>query len=111
MAFVQPSADEAVTVRMMRFEHRARVLWIDAVCMIQNSTEDKNQQVAFIGSVYKYGTCNLIYLGEIDWNSPYVQCTWSCDSIMLCDSKQPTSASIFHARISGTDLGASWFQL
>lgn len=62
VSLVQASANEAI--RRMRLEDRTRVLWVDAVCIDQESTEDKNQQVAFMGTIYRHGTCNLVWLGE-----------------------------------------------
>lgn len=43
---------------------RPRSLWIDAVCIDQGNEEERNQQVSQMRYIYRYGTANLIYLGD-----------------------------------------------
>ena len=50
----------------MRLSDRPRVLWIDAICIDQSSTTERNAQVAFMATVYSAAKHNLIYLGEDD---------------------------------------------
>lgn len=46
--------------------HDSDRIWIDAICIDQKNTEERNQQVALMGHVYSGGTGNIVYLGEPD---------------------------------------------
>jgi hypothetical protein len=50
----------------LRFEDRPRVLWIDAICIDQDSIKERNHQVASMGEIY--GNCRevVIWLGDKD---------------------------------------------
>jgi hypothetical protein len=50
----------------MRLSGRPRTLWIDAICIDQLSVTERNEQVAFMSTVYRGGMRNLVYLGEDD---------------------------------------------
>ena len=43
-----------------------RYLWIDSLCILQDSTEDWNREAALMGKVYKYSYCNIAATGV--WN-------------------------------------------
>ena len=62
-------ASSAQALRRVRLPDRLRVVWIDAICIDQASSEEKNQQVAMMGEIYRKGTGNLVYLGEETPNS------------------------------------------
>lgn len=59
-------ASSEVVLRRMRYVDRHRALWIDAVCIDQNDTQEKNQQVTMMGSVYALGQMTLVWLGFFD---------------------------------------------
>jgi hypothetical protein len=40
-------------------------IWVDAVCINQSNTTEKNLQVPLMGDIYANGTRNLIWLGEL----------------------------------------------
>jgi Heterokaryon incompatibility protein (HET) len=50
----------------LRFQDRPRVLWIDAICIDQDSIKERNHQVASMGDIY--GKCEevVIWLGDED---------------------------------------------
>lgn len=50
----------------MRLEDKPRTLWIDAICIDQNSLSERSQQVAIMMKIYEKASRNLIYLGEDD---------------------------------------------
>jgi hypothetical protein len=60
-----PASSEAA-LRRMRLSDQPRVLWIDAICIDQSSTEERNAQVAIMSTIYRAGRHNLVYLGEDD---------------------------------------------
>lgn len=43
-----------------------RFLWIDALCIIQDSPEDWRSEAAMMGSIYKHALCNIAATGAID---------------------------------------------
>jgi hypothetical protein len=51
-------------LRRLRFSTFRRYLWIDAICINQEDMEEKTQQVAMMGQIYKFGHKALIWLGE-----------------------------------------------
>lgn len=50
-------------LRILRDYIRKRTLWIDAVCINQDSdaTEERNHQVGLMGDIYRQAACVLIY--------------------------------------------------
>jgi hypothetical protein len=59
--FIRRNLDDAL--RRFRFEHTTRVLWTDALCINQDSTDEKNRQVAIMGEIYSRAKCVLIWIG------------------------------------------------
>jgi hypothetical protein len=53
-------------LRYLRLESETRVLWIDAICIDQRSTQERNNQVRLMGRLYKLARHVLIWLGEGD---------------------------------------------
>lgn len=53
----------AEALRHLRQTDSARTLWIDAVCIDQSSTEERSDQVAKMGSIYKSATRVVVWLG------------------------------------------------
>jgi hypothetical protein len=66
-----PATSEAV-LRCMRFQDKARTLWIDAICIDQNDIEERGHQVGMMYEIYTQTSHNLIYLGSNDDNMPKV---------------------------------------
>ncbi|KAK3641010.1 Ubiquitin-like protein [Elasticomyces elasticus] len=60
-----PFNTEAALKRVRRHD-RVRTVWIDAICINQDSIEDRNQQVAIMGRIYSSSLGNLVYLGELE---------------------------------------------
>lgn len=53
-----------MAIERMRFFHRERILWIDAICIDQSNMGERSHQVAMMGWIYRKGDANLIYLGS-----------------------------------------------
>jgi len=51
-------------LRHLRFQDRARTLWIDYICINQYDLEERNRQVAQMGLIYEFAKAVLIWLGE-----------------------------------------------
>jgi hypothetical protein len=51
-------------LRRLRFSTLRRYLWVDAICINQEDIEEKTEQVAIMGQIYKFGHKTLIWLGE-----------------------------------------------
>ena len=72
-----PASSEAV-LRQFRHPKAGRTLWIDAICINQTDTEERNQQVAMMAEIYAKTSKNLIWLGEPSRGS-----TWAAEMVLL----------------------------
>lgn len=50
----------------MRYSHRSRVLWIDALCINQKDVTERGHQVGIMHEIYRNTQKNLIWLGHDD---------------------------------------------
>ena len=57
-----------LALRRLRKASDARYIWIDALCINQDNGEERNHQVALMGSIYESCTRALLWLG--DYESP-----------------------------------------
>ncbi|KAH7311009.1 heterokaryon incompatibility protein-domain-containing protein [Rhexocercosporidium sp. MPI-PUGE-AT-0058] len=76
-------------LRYLRDESRDLRVWVDGVCIDQKSTEDRNIQVAMMGSIYSIATHTVIFLGE---PTPELELTMELLGSMLSDI-EPISKS------------------
>jgi hypothetical protein len=53
-----------IALRDLRDETRVVSLWVDAICINQQHTKERNQQVSLMGSIYSIARHTIIYLGE-----------------------------------------------
>lgn len=58
---VTPNCESAL--RHLRHRTKDRVLWIDAICINQQSVEEKNNQVPLMGEIYRSAAAVIIWLG------------------------------------------------
>ncbi|RSL54073.1 hypothetical protein CEP54_010071 [Fusarium duplospermum] len=58
---VTPNCEQALLHLRQRF--KPRTLWIDAICINQQSTEEKNQQVSMMGDIYTSAIQTILWLG------------------------------------------------
>ncbi|EQB43657.1 hypothetical protein CGLO_17666 [Colletotrichum gloeosporioides Cg-14] len=54
----------ADALRRLRFPHRSRSLWIDAICIDQDNIQERSHQVGIMQYIYATAERVLIYLGE-----------------------------------------------
>lgn len=48
----------------LRYEHKPRLLWVDAICINQEDLQERNTQVAMMADIYGRATRVLIWLGD-----------------------------------------------
>jgi hypothetical protein len=53
-------------LRRLRYRDRQRRLWMDSVCIDQQSVEEKNVQVAMMGRIFATARRVVVWLGEED---------------------------------------------
>jgi hypothetical protein len=58
-------------LRSIRHESKELPLWVDAVCINQQNSKERSQQVRFMGSIYAAARSTIIYLGESDEESDW----------------------------------------
>ncbi|PVH76271.1 hypothetical protein DL98DRAFT_425871 [Cadophora sp. DSE1049] len=62
--FLDITASLHCALRYLRDESRLVHVWADGICIDQNSLDDRNIQVAVMGSIYSLATHTIIFLGE-----------------------------------------------
>ena len=50
-------------LQRFRLDDRSRFLWVDAICIDQSSSAEKNHQVSRMDQIYQRSSCTLIWLG------------------------------------------------
>jgi hypothetical protein len=53
----------AIALKHLRFPEETRILWVDAVCINQNSIAERNTQVTRMTSIYKCASSVVAWLG------------------------------------------------
>ncbi|KAI0427272.1 heterokaryon incompatibility protein-domain-containing protein [Xylaria sp. FL1042] len=56
-------------LRRLRYVNKRRALWIDAICINQNSTAERNHQLGLMATIYAKASQVVVYLGEGDEES------------------------------------------
>lgn len=50
-------------LRAVRSKYRTEMLWLDALCINQNSVQERNHQVSMMGDIYRNAKCVYCWLG------------------------------------------------
>ncbi|KAI1753979.1 HET-domain-containing protein [Xylaria castorea] len=53
-------------LKRLRYLLKARVLWVDAVCINQEDIDERSAQVAIMAEIYSNASSTAIWLGDID---------------------------------------------
>ena len=53
-----------LALRYLRLPDKPRTLWVDAICIDQSNTEERNQQVRLMKSLYSACAVDLVWIGE-----------------------------------------------
>ena len=53
-----------LALRRLRYSSKIRILWVDAICIDQNSEREKNCQVALMKNIYEGASLVIVWLGE-----------------------------------------------
>lgn len=54
----------AAALRVFRLEDSVRLIWVDALCIDQSSTGEKNHQVPMMGNIFRAASIVQIWLGQ-----------------------------------------------
>ncbi|PCD34539.1 hypothetical protein FGRA07_08857 [Fusarium graminearum] len=60
--FITPNCKAAM--EKLRLRDKSRYLWIDAICINQTNEQERNQQVAIMGDIYRAAQRVVMWLGE-----------------------------------------------
>lgn len=63
------SEELAWALLYLREPAKSRILWIDAICINQNSTDEKNHQVQMMAKIYSHAERVVVWLGMDDHDS------------------------------------------
>jgi Heterokaryon incompatibility protein (HET) len=63
-ALVQVTTNLHTALQWLRKEDATRTLWVDALCINQNSNDEKNHQVGMMREIYSCSVRTLVWLGE-----------------------------------------------
>jgi hypothetical protein len=58
-----------IALQHLRLESESRVLWIDAICINQEETQERNHQVSQMGNIFKLAFRVVVWLGAADDSS------------------------------------------
>lgn len=74
---ITKNCDEVL--RQLRQHNEDRILWVDAICIDQNSEREKSKQVELMGHIYKLASAVIIWFGpsKLDNNTISVKALWS----------------------------------
>jgi hypothetical protein len=70
LLYVTSNCESAL--RYLRLKRRSRILWIDAVCINQDSNAEKIRQVPMMGDIYESAVQVLLWLGPGNKDIPAV---------------------------------------
>lgn len=59
-------------LRHVRDDEKERILWIDAICINQNSISERSYQVSLMQTIYRIASAVIVWLGDADADSDLV---------------------------------------
>lgn len=90
------SLESALT--RLRYEDKARLLWVDALCINQADLKERSEQVALMGEIYSRTQQCLIWLGKLD------DVAWSTSGPLLNSSSSNRSGPSALERAATTPI-------
>src|ERR1700712_2305203 len=63
------TANLEVALRYLRQESKARILWIDAICINQRNLKERSEQIKRMRDIYTFATKVIAWTGEADGSS------------------------------------------
>ncbi|CAG9988715.1 unnamed protein product, partial [Clonostachys byssicola] len=83
---LEVTANLASALKHLRYPDRARVLWVDAICIDQSNLVERNTHVQKMGEVYEAASRVLIWLGpEADDSTLVIKALSSLSSKVMCN--------------------------
>jgi hypothetical protein len=81
-------------IRGSRPEPKTRPLWIDAICLNQSDTQEKEIHVPYMNEIYENASRTLVWLGEEADNSDLAMDNMESLTQMLLTVKNPDSLTV-----------------
>ncbi|PSN59603.1 hypothetical protein BS50DRAFT_445588, partial [Corynespora cassiicola Philippines] len=98
--YVTKNCEDAL--RDLRLSFAQRNLWIDAICINQQSTEDKNHQIPLMSRIYANAQQVVIYVGASDQTTTF-------DPEDFFDALRHENATPFRQEDLSSFLSRPWF--
>lgn len=70
-------------LRRLRKGRASRLVWVDAICINQNSVQERNHQVELMGKVYAQSSRVIVWLGEPGYHAATIWYTTFCIQLQL----------------------------
>ncbi|KAJ4269604.1 hypothetical protein NW762_001271 [Fusarium torreyae] len=83
--FITPSLKYALT--SLRQKHKARFLWVDAICINQSDIEERGQQVALMRHIYSNCERDIAWLDSIVTRGPQEKTLYTAQSIEKAEQR------------------------
>jgi hypothetical protein len=99
------TANCEAAMRYLRLPDQPRVLWIDSICIDQESNPEKNQQIPLMKDIYGKAGEVLVWLGEETKACKYAI------TLLTGHSQQQLIPSIEHSRDGNVDLQTTGLKL
>ncbi|EUC41754.1 hypothetical protein COCMIDRAFT_56092, partial [Bipolaris oryzae ATCC 44560] len=90
-------------LRCLRYKTSARLLWVDALCIDQTSTEEKSVQVPRMWAVFTFCQKSLIFLGDESDDSDR-----ALHLLYMISALQPGDLDAVAKMVGDHNLASSW---
>ncbi|EMD97520.1 hypothetical protein COCC4DRAFT_117457, partial [Bipolaris maydis ATCC 48331] len=90
-------------LRCLRYKTSSRLLWVDALCIDQKSTEEKSVQVPRMWAVFTFCRRALIFLGDESDDSGR-----ALHLLHMISQLQPTDLDTMAKMVGDRSLASSW---
>lgn len=94
-------------LRRLRYKHRIRLVWVDAICIKQSNLLERNNQVRVMKQMYSQARVVVIWLGELTRPSLLAKdipplLTGTMTSVLSLDYQQSNTGMLGESFVRGS---------